>query len=123
MRFLLDQPISRIVGESLKAAGHQVQHVAELSLCKAEDTVILDLAAEQGAVVISQDTDYGTLLAARHAATPSVILFRMRDGRPRVQADVLARNLSSIEEHLQRGAIVVFTEKGIRVRRLPVLGR
>ena len=121
MRFLLDQPISRAVADALKAAGHEAQHVAELGLCQADDATILDLAKERNAVVISQDTDYGTLLAARRTALPSVILFRMRDGRPALHAHVLLQNLPAIQDAISAGAIVVFSEKGIRVRMLPVI--
>lgn len=122
MRFLLDQPISRVVAESLKAAGHEAQHVQELGLSKADDAVILNLAAELNAVIITQDTDYGTLLATLRAALPSVILFRMRDGHPLVQVRILLGNLPNLEEPLGRGTIIVFTDKGIRVRSLPVFG-
>ena len=77
MRFLLDQPISWLVGRELSEAGHGVQHVHDLGLAAADDGVILRRAADDGRIVVTQDTDYGTLLSASGQKVPSVILLRM----------------------------------------------
>ncbi len=120
MRFLLDQPISSIVGKTLRAAGHEAPHVSELGLGAASDDVVLDWAAKERCVIVTQDTDFGTLLSSSRQRLPSVILFRMRDGRPSVQARVLVENLPVLEEALRAGAIVVVTDASIRVRHLPI---
>ena len=41
----------------------------------AKDAVIFDKAAGEDRIVVSADTDFGTLLAARRAQKPSVIQF------------------------------------------------
>ena len=120
MRFLLDQPISWMVGRTLRAAGHEALHTSELGLGTASDEVILDRAVEERSVVVTQDTDFGTLLSRSGQRLPSVILFRMRDGRPSVQAQVLLENIPALEETLRSGAIVVVTDASIRVRHLPI---
>jgi predicted nuclease of predicted toxin-antitoxin system len=43
---------------------------------RAGDVVIFERAAGEGPVIVSADTDFGTLLAVPQAAAPSVILFR-----------------------------------------------
>ena len=86
MRFLLDQPISQKVGKALQAAGHEAVHAGELRLAAASDKVILERAVKDGCVIVTQDTDFGTLLSGSGQRLPSVILLRMRDGRPSVQA-------------------------------------
>lgn len=120
MRFLLDQPISWIVGKALQAAGHEALHTSELGLGTASDSVILDRAAKERCVIVTQDTDFGTLLSSFGQRLPSVILFRMRDGRPSVQARVLLKNIPVVEEALRNGAIVVVTDAAIRIRHLPI---
>lgn len=111
-----------MVAEALNAAGHEARHVVELGLYKADDIEILELAAQEKAIIITQDTDYGTLLASRPQSSPSVILFRMRDGRPSSQIAFLLQNLSGIAEALESGAIVVFSDQALRIRLSPILG-
>ena len=120
MRFLLDQPIFWIVGKALQAAGHEALHTSELRLATASDSVILDRAVKEGCVIVTQDTDFGTLLSGSGQRLPSVILFRMRDGRPSVQARVLLESIPVIEQALREGAIVVVTDAFVRVRHLPI---
>lgn len=63
MRFLLDQPVSWMVGEALVAVGHEYVHVRDLGMSRAVDASVLDRACDDDRVIITQDTDYGTLLA------------------------------------------------------------
>lgn len=120
MRFLLDQPISRLVGRALRDAGHDAVHVSEYGLSSAKDEVILDRAGTEKRTIITQDTDFGTLLSAVRSFHPSIVLFRLRSGQPYIQISLLLRCLPEIKDHLQRGAVVVITESMIRIRRLPI---
>lgn len=76
MRFLVDENLSRQLPELLRASGHEAEHVAEIGLESAADAEILDRAREDECVLISADTDFGTLLAESHAQLPSIILIR-----------------------------------------------
>ena len=46
----------------------------------ATDEDIFGLAAREGRVMVSADTDFGTLLALRRTAGPSVLIFRRFSG-------------------------------------------
>ncbi len=123
MRFLVDQCLSAELAEGLAAAGHDAVHVAAYGLSRASDDEILARAAHERRVLISADTDFGGLLAARDATLPSVVLYRRRTRRrPHEQVMVLLANLAALEGDLNAGAIAVIDDRGIRIRRLPIGG-
>jgi predicted nuclease of predicted toxin-antitoxin system len=65
MRILLDENLSPILRDLLVNAGHDVVHVRDLELVSAPDEVVMDRAAAENRVLISADTDFGTLLAGQ----------------------------------------------------------
>jgi predicted nuclease of predicted toxin-antitoxin system len=76
MRFLIDNALSPVVAEGLRQADHDAIHVRDLGLAAADDETIFDHADRDQRVIVSADTDFGTILAMRNTARPSVILFR-----------------------------------------------
>lgn len=121
MRFLVDQNLSRKVAAALRAAGHDVVHTGEVELSTAPDHAIAELAAAEARVVVSADTDFGTLLATSGAERPSVLLVRLRAPRPaEALAAVVIANLDYVSDDLDAGAIVVLEDERVRIRRLPL---
>lgn len=121
MRFLIDEAVSPRVADALIASGHDAVHVRELGLASAEDRQILERARAEQRVVVTQDQDFGTLLAVSREAAPSVVRLRLRDARAAAHAKAILTNLTRIQDDLRHGAIVVIADATLRIRRLPVL--
>lgn len=121
IKFLIDNALSPFFAEALQKAGYDTVHVRQMSLQSASDETIFEIAEQEGRVIISTDTDFGTILTLRKKLKPSVVLFRkLSQRRPEQQIKIFLTNLPDFIEELDQGCIVVIEEKRIRIRRLPV---
>jgi predicted nuclease of predicted toxin-antitoxin system len=123
MRFLIDNPISPLVAQRLRHAGHDAVHVRDYELHAASDALIFERASRENRVVITADTDFGFLLARQQTRQPSVILLHHSfSHRPDEQAKILLGNLPEFAAALEQGCLIVLEARRVRIRTLPIMG-
>ncbi len=82
MRFLIDMNLTPLWVPFIEAAGHNALHWRDVGPSDAPDTELLRYAEAHRLVLLTQDLDFGMLLALAGASTPSVIQFRCQDVLP-----------------------------------------
>lgn len=122
MNFLIDNALPPRLAVLLQEHGHDAVHVRTYEMQRDTDYLILLKAREEQRIVVSADTDFGTLLALYEFSQPSCVLFR-EPALVRAE-DYLHRLLTVLSEltpALTRGCVAVFRNGRIRIRNLPFI--
>jgi predicted nuclease of predicted toxin-antitoxin system len=120
VRFLIDEALQDAVAYRLAEEGHDASHVRALGLAGCTDNEVMALALAEERVLVTTDTDFGTILALTGAAGPSVLLLRgVGDSTPERVAALLTV-LPRVADELSQGAVVVVEEDRYRIRHLPI---
>ncbi len=120
MKFLADMGISPHIVEELRQQSHDAIHLAEQKLNRMVDGDILRKARQENRILLTNDLDFGELLAASGGVLPSVIIFRLKDMRPKNVSRHLLPILNKQTDALNAGAIMSVTEQKVRIRLLPI---
>lgn len=86
----------------------------------ASDTEILEWAKQHSAVILTNDLDFGTILAASHLDSPSVFQIRSQILDPRIVGRTVLACFKTFEPDLKAGALVSYEPDRSRVRKLPI---
>lgn len=120
MRFLVDQPISPLLADWLREAGHEAFHVRERGLSRASDEEIFAIASAENAVIVTADLDFSRIVALSGRAQPGLILFRAGVLSDEQMLGLLQTVIDTVSaEQLQR-SVVVADRTTLRVAPLPL---
>jgi predicted nuclease of predicted toxin-antitoxin system len=114
VKFLVDRCAGRRLAEWLRDGGHDVREARELSPDPG-DAALLRLAAEEQRILVTIDTDFGTLVYLGGAAHAGII--RPPDLRAPSRIALMAQILSRHGEADLAGAIVTVSGSRIRFNR------
>ena len=120
MKLLVDMNLSPAWVAALREAGHTAHHWSELGASTASDAEIMAHAQAHGYVVITNDLDFGAILAATNGTGPSVVQIRATDLRPAAISTPVLAALVQMAEELRAGALVTIDPTRTRVRVLPL---
>jgi predicted nuclease of predicted toxin-antitoxin system len=87
-------------------------HWVDVGEPNAPDRDILEHPHRNGQVILTQDLDFGTLLAIGGLATPSVIQFRAQAVLPSDVGEQLLAGVAVARTHLETGALVTVDPLG-----------
>lgn len=120
MKFLIDENMPPSLANKLKSIGYEARHVIEIGYQSTPDFKIAELAALTGEIIITHDTDFGTILALSNSEKPSVILFRWQIISLNTVFQFLEKHLLVLENDLNQGCLVAVDDNKMRIRLLPL---
>jgi predicted nuclease of predicted toxin-antitoxin system len=120
VKLLVDMNLSPSWIERLAHHGFEAVHWSTIGAATAPDSEILTWANEHSFVLITNDLDFSSILAASGATTPSVVQIRTQDLLSDAVVNAVAEALEAHGEHIERGALLSIDEASARVRVLPL---
>jgi predicted nuclease of predicted toxin-antitoxin system len=120
MKIIIDMNLSPQWVSVLKSGGHEPIHWSQVGASNALDREIMEWASTNHHVVFTHDLDFGAILAATDAKSPSVFQICTQDISPKTLSGIVLSSLKQFEERLNEGALVSVDEKQARARLLPL---
>ena len=98
VRLVVDENLSPRLCRHLTHAGDVTEHLRDALGAGASERAILDFAVEQEAVIVTADTDFGSLVTRSGSSRPSMVLVRDLLGcRWRIKVVCSLQTLSSYD--------------------------
>jgi len=123
LKLLIDMNLSPSWVEALRAMGFESVHWSAVGDPRASDDDLLEYAQARGYVVFTNDLDFGAILAASAAASPSVIQVRAADLTPAAIGHLVQSALAQHGLWLEAGALITIEPARLRARILPLKKR
>ena len=120
MQILIDMNLSPRWCTVLETAGYKATPWSTVGAINAKDKDILQYARQHKYIIFTHYLDFGDILAATGAESPSVIQLRSDDPTPQTLSSAVIRSLKQFEPQLADGALLVIDPKKSRVRLLPI---
>lgn len=120
MKILVDMNLSPRWADYLAAAGFDCIHWSKVGAKDATDSELMRWAAEHSYVVLTNDLDFGAILAATSQRRPSVLQLRSDLLTPNAVGPAVLAAIEQTRDALQAGALVSIDANRARLRLLPL---
>lgn len=120
MKLLIDMNLSPNWVAFLSKNGIEALHWSSVGSPSAPDKVIFDYAQQNHYIVFTNDLDFGAILAATNAQSPSVFQLKSQELLPEFIGDQVIQCLRANQHYLLSGSLVTFDTSKIRLRILPL---
>ena len=120
MKLLVDMNLSPRWVELLNKSQFHALHWTQAGYARALDAEIMAYAERNDYVVLTNDLDFGAILAVTHAKKPSVVQIRSENLNPDVIGQQVIGALRQMREQLKAGALVNVEPQRTRLRVLPL---
>ena len=120
MRFLLDMGISPDTGRYLKKLGHDAIHLIDKGMETASDFQIMKKALNERRIILTQDLDFGRMLAFSGERLPSVVTFRLTSMRSENVNQFCKTIIDRFSDIMAKGAILSVGDRKVRSHLLPL---
>jgi predicted nuclease of predicted toxin-antitoxin system len=115
VRLLIDENVSPVVGDALRAAGYDVSAAAVVCL-GARDEHVISLAIAEGRTILTEDKDFGDLAFQAGLRPPGLVRIALPGYLP---SDKAARVVDALAGKNITAVILVVEPTRVRRRRLP----
>lgn len=115
MNILADEGVDKQIVDHLRQDGHIVVYIAEESPSITDD-VILDMANQQEALLLTRDKDFGELVYRMNRVTKGVVLVRLDGVHPTTKATLVSAALTTHGTEMI-GAFTVISPGNVRIRK------
>ena len=118
MKFLADENLDQQIVERLRQDGHFVWYIAEMEPGVSDD-VVLNLANQEGVLLITADKDFGELVFRLGRIASGVVLIRLPGLSLTSKAEIVSRALNQhaneCRDAIYRVSTTVITPTTIRI--------
>lgn len=115
MILLADESVDWPIMERLRLEGHDTTYIAELSPGMLDDEVLHE-ANTRGALLLTEDRDFGELVYRLGRVHAGIVLIRLAGLASMAKADVVARVVQDHAAELQN-AFTVISPGTVRIRK------
>jgi len=119
VRFLADECIWRALVDAIRAEGHRIDWVHEVSP-SISDEAVLALSSAEELILLTEDSDFGELVFQRQLPAYAVVRVRLSrfEGEKKEVAKAVALHIATLGDRLA-GRFTTIAPKRTRQRLLP----